>query len=186
MIHSIVEALADEINRFLQSKHGIMEDKVLVSNVMNPDGSLAIQEPDKLVLSVVNIETEKSQSQVGGYKTTSRGTFQKVKAPVNINLTILFSAYFTSENYMEGLKFISSIIAFFQSKSGVFTPKNLPAINGLIERLQADLISLDERDMSNIWGLVGSKYMPSVVYKLKTIPIQHEMPSPDIPMVKSV
>lgn len=184
MLHDALAAIAGELNRFLQSKHNITEEKVVMSSLVNVDGSIAIQEPDKIVLTLVNMEMDKTQSNIGGYKQTPKGNYSKVKAPVNINMTLLFSAYFTSENYLEGLKFIASVIAFFQSRSGVFTPQNTPAINGMVDRLQAELISLDSRELSNFWGIMGSKYLPSVIYKVKTLPIKHELPTPDTPRIK--
>lgn len=184
MIHEVVTSIAAEVNRFLQSKHNITEEKVVLSNIVNTDGSVAIQEPDKIVLTLTNIEMDKTQSNVGGYKQTPKGGFAKVKPPININVTLLFSAYFTSENYLEGLKFIASVIAFFQSRSGAFTPQNTPSLNGIVDRLQAELISLDTRDLSNFWGIMGSKYLPSVIYKVKTLPIKHELPVPDTPQIK--
>jgi hypothetical protein len=184
MIHDAVAAIAGEINKFLQSKHNITEEKVIMSSLLNLDGSVAIQEPDKIIMTLTNIEMDKTSSNVGGYSQSPRGGYTKVKAPVNVNITILFSAYFTSENYLEGLKFISSVIAFFQSRSGVFTQQNTPALSDLVERLQAELISLDTRELSNFWGVMGSKYLPSVIYKVKTLPIRHILPKPDIPVIK--
>jgi len=125
-----------------------------------------------------------TQSNTAKYTQSARGTFSKVMPPVNVNVTILFSAYFTSENYLEGLKFISSTIAFFQSRSGLFNPQNTPALAGVISGLNAELISLDYRDASNLWGLLGAKYLPSVLYKVKTLPIKHEMPTPDVSVIK--
>ncbi len=186
MIHEAVAAIAGEINRFLQSKHNITEEKVVLSNIVNIDGSVAVQEPDKIVLTLTNIEMDKSQSSVGSYKQSSSGGFSKVKAPVNTNITLLFSAYFTTENYLEGLKFIASVVAFFQFRAGVFTPQNTPALNGVVEKLQAELISLDTRELSNFWGIMGSKYLPSVIYKVKTLPIRHVVPEPDIPVIKKI
>ncbi|MDC0231563.1 DUF4255 domain-containing protein, partial [Aureispira] len=106
--------------------------------------------------------------------------------PVNINITLLFSAYFTTENYLEGLKFVSSVVAFFQSRAGSFTPQNTPEINGIFERLQSELISFDTRDLGNFWGIIGSKYLPSVVYRIKTLPIRHDVPTPEIPFIKKI
>ncbi|MCP4442091.1 MAG: DUF4255 domain-containing protein [Aureispira sp.] len=184
MIHDVINILAGELNRFLQSKHNIMEEKVVLSSLVNSDGTIAIQETDKIILTLANIEVDKTQSNTASYKQSSRGTFSKVMPPVNVNISILFSAYFTSENYLEGLKFISSTIAFFQSRSGIFDAQNTPALAGVISGLNAELISLDYRDASNLWGLLGAKYLPSVMYKIKTLPIKHELPTPDISVIR--
>jgi hypothetical protein len=97
-----------------------------MSNIINVDGTVAVQEPDKIVMTLTNIEMDKSQSSVGTYKQSKTGGFSKVKAPVNTNITLLFSAYFTSENYLEGLKFISSVIAFFSIQSRGFYSAKYP------------------------------------------------------------
>jgi hypothetical protein len=185
MIHEIVPAIQQELNKFLRSKHNLNEDKVLLSNLMNVDGTLAVQETDKIVMSIVNIEQERSKSNTGTYEKTEKGDFIKVNAPVNIQIYILFSAYFTPENYLEGIKFITSTIAFFQSRSGVFDPQNTPALNNLIDRLYTEMMPMEFRDLSNVWSLVGAKYLPSVLYKIKTIPVQHRMPVPVIPYIKN-
>lgn len=186
MIHEAMTSIAGELNRFLQSKHNINEEKVILSNVLNVDGSIAIQETDKIVMSVANIETDKSQSSTSSYKQNTKGNFTMVKPSVNVNITVMFSAYFTPENYVEGLKFISSVVAFFQFKSGTFTPQDTPALIDNFDRLTMELISLDFRDLSNFWSMIGSKYMPSVLYRLKTVPIRHDAPTTDIPFIKKI
>ena len=52
--------------------------------------------------------------------------------------------------------------------------------------LQSKLVSPDFRDMSNVWSGLGAKYLPSVLYRFKTIPIEHNLPAPEIPSIKSV
>lgn len=185
MIHDIIPTIQNELNKFLKSKHNINEDKVLLSQLVNLDGSLAIQETDKIVMTVVNIEQERTKSNTGTYEQTEKGGFIRVNAPVNVHVLVLFSAYFTTENYVEGLKFISSTVAFFQSRNGIFDNQNTPAINGMIDKLYAELVPLDFRELSNVWGVVGAKYLPSVLYRVKTIPIQHKMITPTIPYIKN-
>jgi hypothetical protein len=186
MIHEVVPAIVAELNRFLQSKHNLIEDKAMMSHLVNADGSMAVQETDKIIVTVTNIEAERNKSNTGTYKPTKTGGFTKVNPPVEVNVYLLFSAYFTNENYVEGLKFISSVIAFFQSRQGIITPQNTPVLNGVVEKLNAELVSPDFRDLSNVWGGLGAKYLPSVLYRIKTMPIEHHMPKPNIPSIKKV
>ena len=102
-----------------------------------------------------------------------------------MNIYLLFSAYFTSENYVEGLKFITSVIAFFQSRQGIFTTQNTPSLNGIIDKLNVEMVSPDLRDQSNVWSGLGAKYLPSVLYRVKTMPIEHILPSAEISSIKS-
>ena len=186
MIHEVVPAIVAELNRFLMSKHNLTEEKAVMSHLVNADGTIAIQEADKIIVTLVSIEAERSKSNTGTYKTTSSGGFAKINPPVEVNIYLLFSAYFTSENYVEGLKFISSVIAFFQSRQGIFSSQNTPALNGIIERLSAEMISPDFRDQSNVWSGLGAKYLPSVLYRIKTLPIEHTLPTPEIPSIRSI
>lgn len=186
MIHEAISTIATELNRFLQSMHNITEEKVVISSLVNLDGSVAIQEPDKIILALTNIETDKTQSQTGGYKQTPKGNFKLVKPPVYINLTIMFGAYFSSENYLEGLKFIGSVVAFFQARGGAFNPMNTASMPTGVDRLQAEMITLSMEDLGNFWSSLGSKYLPSVIYKVKTLPIRHEVLMPEIPVIKKI
>jgi hypothetical protein len=185
MIHEVVPAIVTELNRFLMSKHNLTEEKAVMSHLVNADGSIAIQEADKIIVTVVSIEAERNRSNTGSYKPTSSGGFTRLNPPVEVNIYLLFSAYFTSENYIEGLKFISSVIAFFQSRQGIFSTQNTPALNGVIERLSAEMVSPEIRDQSNVWSGLGAKYLPSVLYRVKTLPIEHILPSAEISSIKS-
>ncbi len=186
MIHEVVPAIVNELNRFLMSKHNITEEKAVMSHLVNADGTIAIQEADKIIVTMVSIEAERSKSNTGTYKPTASGGFTKVNPPVEVNLYLLFSAYFTSENYVEGLKFITSVIAFFQSRQGIFSTQNTPALNGIIDKLSAEMISPDFRDQSNVWSGLGAKYLPSVLYRIKTLQIEHVLPSAEIASIKSM
>jgi hypothetical protein len=171
MIQDVVPAIVNELNRFLKSKHNISEEKAIMSHIVNADGSIAIQESDKIIVTITGIEAS--------------GGFTKINPPVEVNVYLLFSAYFTSENYVEGLKFISSVIAFFQSRQGIFSTQNTPALNGVIEKLSAEMVSPDFKDQSNVWNGLGAKYLPSVLYRIKTLPIEHVLPSAPISAIKS-
>ena len=182
-------AIVQELNRFWKKKHNITEEKAVMSHLVNADGSIAIQEPDKIVVTLTNIEMDRTKSNTASYEQNTRGNFVKVNPPVNVNLYLLFSAYFTNENYTEGLKFISSVIAFFQNRSGIFTLQNTPGLGenaALLEKFTAELLPLEYRDVSNVWSGLGAKYLPSVLYRLRTLPIEHRDPTPEIPAIKKV
>ena len=184
MIDKVIKSIADDMNRFLKTKHDITEDKVVPSHVMNADGTVAMQEVDKVVMTLVNIEPERIQSNNTKYVRNQKGNYVKEKPSVNVNLVIMFSAYFSNENYLEGLKFISSIIAYFQSNSGVLTSQNIPSLSENADRLIAELISLDSTNLGNVWSLLGGKYMPSALYRFKAVSIRHDLPTMPTPMIR--
>ena len=183
MIHDLFEILADDMNRFLKSKHNITEDKVIPSNIMTPDGSVGLLEPDKIIMTLAGVEVDRSQTQTTTYKKTYKGKFVKDFPPVNLNLNIVFSSYFSNENYLEGLKFLSSVVAYFQCNANNFTPQVIPALNGVIDRFTTELVNYDTKDLGNVWSLLGAKYMPSVMYRVKSLPIKYVKPTPSIPVI---
>ena len=73
MIDKVLSAIAKEMNNFFKSKHSITEDKVIMSNLVNADGSIAVQETDKIIMTLAGIDQERSQSNVSTYKPTARG-----------------------------------------------------------------------------------------------------------------
>jgi hypothetical protein len=105
--------------------------------------------------------------------------------PVCINLYILFSAYFSGNNYPEALRFISFIIAYFQS-GRVLTPANTPSMDARLEKLTFEMESIGTEKMNNIWATLGAKYMPSVVYKMRMLTFDESIIREYRPLTKGV
>ena len=77
---------------------------------------------------------------------------------------------------MEGLKQLSYVISFFQSKS-VFTRENSPALAGKdpsLKRLIVELYSYSFEQLYNFWSVLGTKYLPSVLYKVRLLRFQEQ------------
>ena len=87
---------------------------------------------------------------------------------MQINIYVLFSAYFSSNNYGESLRFISFIIAYFQGKN-VFTKSNTPNMDKKLEKLSIEIVDMSMDALSNLWSLLGANYMPSVLYKIRIL-----------------
>jgi hypothetical protein len=166
MIYEALSCLADEINEFFRNKLKISEEKVSLSAIVNQDGTVAIQGENKILVTLVNIEKEsvgKNNSGVsGGLSMINKST------PLTVNLYVLFSAYFSEGNYPEALRFISFIIAYFQQKN-VFSRTNTPRLSSDIDKLIVEMATISTEQLNNIWGCLGAKYMPSVIYKVRML-----------------
>ncbi len=90
---------------------------------------------------------------------------------MHLNLLLLFSVQLST--YFESLKRLSFIIQFFQHQN-VFTPVAYPAMPAEVEELVVDLHTLSLQDMNNLWGILGSRYLPSVMYKLRMVIISED------------
>ena len=164
MIYEALSCLVDEINDYFRSRLKINEEKIVLSGLVNQDGTIAIQGENKIVVTLINIEKETSKT----IAQKSLGGFNSSSPPLNVNVYILFSAYFSGNNYPEALRFLSFIMAYFQNKS-VFNKSNTPALDSRIEKLIFDMEDLNPDILSNMWSTLGAKYMPSVLYKMRML-----------------
>ena len=170
MINEALNFISGELNNHFKNIFDINEDKAIVSNLVNSDGSVPIQINDKLVISLVNIEQETIIANQPFSKNTGQAFVVKNPA-VNINLYLLFAAYFN--NYDESLKFISATISFFQSNI-VFLRSNYPTMGGNINKLVFELFKTDYQSINYLWGSIGAKYVPSMSYKMRMLTFDDE------------
>lgn len=161
MIQEALSCLTDEVNAYFKSKLKIGEDKVVLSGIVNPDGSIAIREENKIIVTLVNIEKDVM---------VQSPAVPHTALPLNINLYVLFSAYFAAANYQEALRFLSYIMSYLQQKN-VFTRSNTPQLDTGISKLIFEMENLTTERMNNIWATMGAKYMPSVMYKMRMLTI---------------
>lgn len=166
MIFEAIKCITEEMNEFFRNKLRVNEDKVIISGLVNQDGTPAIQGENKIVITLVNIEKEINN--YGVTASVSGGQSINRAAPATINIFLMFSAYFASANYTESLRFLSFIIAYFQSHN-VFNRSTSPGLDVGIDKLIMEMAGLSSEQQNNIWSMMGAKYMPSVVYKMRML-----------------
>ena len=181
MIHSSLEFLTDEINNYLKLRTGVQNvDRIFLTSVATESGGVVI--PDKsLGLSLMNIEEERVFKDQRTAFINDQGIAEHINPEIKLNLYILISANFqdtkkndTSDDYVEGLKQLSYAISFFQGKN-VFTQDNSPAMAAHdpdLLKLVVELYSYSFEQLYNFWTVVGAKYLPSVLYKVRLIKFQ--------------
>lgn len=163
MINSVFTTIADELNQYFGNRFSLGEDKVIISALPDSGNSNPTNE-DNLLISLVNIEQE---------RLTSKSPINIDNKPVNIYLYILFAAGFTENNYEEALKLLSATIGFFQHKP-VFNHQNTPDLNPLVDKLFFEMVNLNIQELSQLWGIQGGKYYPSVLYRSRVVSIREE------------
>ncbi|GAB4411193.1 MAG: hypothetical protein OHK0039_16160 [Bacteroidia bacterium] len=171
MIHQVLPVVVEELNDFFQSRFGTSEDKVVLANIVNQDGTVAIEGEDRVVVSLINVERDGSNQLAGA---------SGANPPVHINLYLLFAAYFN--NYVEALKFISGTIGFFQGKNN-FNHHNTPLIPAAASQIRMEIVNIDFRELSNLWASLGAKYIPSVIYRMRTLNMDEDHITDDYPPI---
>lgn len=172
MIDQALDFICRQVNAYLCNKLGITDGSTLIqlANISwNDSESTASNGNDRsnAFISLVNIEEDRISKSPQNY--VRNGSDIVYKNPkIFLNLYILFSVNLTS--YSESLKRLSYIIQFFQYKN-VFNGVNSPDIPAGINELVLDLMTLSYQDLNNLWGIMGSKYLPSAMYKVRLINI---------------
>jgi hypothetical protein len=183
MIYESLSCLTDEINQYFKNKLKTTDDTVVLSGIVNQDGTVAIEGENKIVVTLVNVEKEVLGS--GSGTRIAGGSITNQTAALNINLYVLFSAYFKTGHYKEALKFLSFIIAYFQYKN-VFTRANTPSLDAGIDKLIFEMATISPEQLNNIWASLGAKYMPSVVYKMRMLTFDESIIKEYRPLVSDI
>lgn len=172
LIYQALYFLKNQLNSYLKFQLGdAYADTAFISNPVGQDGSAAADTSDRILLTLTNVEEEKiGKTQTPPIKSIN-GQEVRVQPELKLNLYVLFIA--NRNNYEESLKFISHVITFFQGKN-VFTPQNSPELDSDIEKLIVELSTVTYEQLNNLWGAMGAKYMPSVLYKIRMLSVQSD------------
>ena len=170
MIDAAINHIASELNQNLKRIFELNEDLVVVSSILEQDGTVAPHVNNKIVVSLVNIEKDSvpyRQQNVASFD----GNLAVVNAqPAFFNLYLMFASCFSGSNYQEGLKFISHTIGFFQGQP-VFDHSSTPSLDRKIDKLIMDIENLRMNDLSGLWQVLSGKYLPSVLYKVRMVAV---------------
>lgn len=174
MINETLKFLLDQINQFLSQKLGANTDpRIVLGNItkaMDTDGGGTNSLSNKGILSLINVEEDRIARQQENLVKTENGVTYK-SPPLYLNLYIVFAVNVTE--YSESLKWLSYIIQFFQYQQ-VFTPLSHPSLDPRIQKIVLDLHSMSFEQINHLWSILGGKYLPSVLYKIRQITIDED------------
>lgn len=157
-------------------------DPVVVSHLVDPDGTVPVETDDKVVLAITRIAEERNVGGPGlGGGVRRGGDYQTQTTPIFLDIHLLVAARF--RRYDAGLGLLSDIIAYLQAKP-VFTRENTPAMDDDLERLAFTMLKLDYGEQNHLWGCLGAKYSPSVVYSMRLLPLSRERVQEVVPLVR--
>lgn len=169
MIDTAIAQIAGQLNQALKRQFMSGEDLVVLGNLHEQDGSVATQVANKVAVFLVNIEREAVPAGQSGQSGGSAMQRMGLSAPpVHLNLMVMFAANFGGANYPEALKFLASTVSFFQGRP-VFNHQNSPELDSRIDKLTMEIENLNVSDLSNLWGMLSGKYLPSVLYRMRLL-----------------
>jgi hypothetical protein len=189
MINDALDFIANHIDRYLlqQQAQGnlilpAVKHPVILGNISQAGTSTDSTLQNMIIVSLIKIEEDRISRSQDNYIRVDQQVIYR-NPPVYLNLDILFTANY--ENYKTALLLLSFVIQFFQFQN-VFTPQNSPDLPAGIEELIFDMKTLSLQDLNNLWGILGSKYIPSIVYKMRLIQIADTFTRGDAGLIREI
>ena len=190
MIDKTLDFIRAQLNNYLQAKLSLLpnEDAIILSNVSQlnesqPNSGGGDNDPQNAFLSLVNIEEDRISKSPENFVRAFDGSIVYKNPKIFLNLYVLFSVNLST--YTESLKRLSYIIQFFQYQN-VFTPLTSPSMPDGVDELIVDLMSLSYQDLNNLWGILGSRYLPSVMYKVRMIAINEDFAQGSAALIQKI
>ncbi|WP_161887909.1 DUF4255 domain-containing protein [Pontibacter russatus] len=185
MIDKALSLLVTQLNLY------IPEDppEVILGNIALHDAADQDALHERTVLSLVNVEEEATLKNNRFYHTLPHAT-QYTHAPVFLNLYLLFAANYL-KSYDKALTRISAVIRFFQSRktfdmgSGNSLPPN-PDPDELALSLTMELYTMSFEQVNHLWGTLGGKQMPFVMYKARLVMLQDRKILREAPLIEEI
>ncbi|HEY2348978.1 MAG TPA: DUF4255 domain-containing protein [Puia sp.] len=122
-----------------------------------------------IIISLINVEENRISRDPVNFVRVGTSLLQKNPA-VHLNLTIMFTALRSETAYGTALQNLQRVIRFLQSKY-VFDHDNTPSLDPGIERLILEMITISFEQLNQLWAVLGGKYLPSVIYRMRMITI---------------
>ncbi len=150
-----------------------------LKSIMLPNGNVNYTDTTHITMMIAGIDEQRREGKRPYFVPTDDKQYLRLNPPVELDLFILFAAH--NSTYETALRDLSDVIGFFQANV-VFDEKKYPALNAaatapdtkpwqLIDRLTFRLHSLSFEQQNNLWGMIGSKYLPNVVYKMNMLTV---------------
>lgn len=177
MIYETLQILKEQLDNFFESQE--LGKIFLLGNIalLDSGGSDAQKLSGKVVITLLNLEEEATLKNSPHFNIRN-GKAEYKNPPITLNLFILISA--NCDTYDNSLLSISKVIQFFQGKK-TFTAKNTVFNSagmdaGLLDsfKFNVELYTPSFEEMNYVWGTLGGKQLPSVIYKVQLIQIDNE------------
>lgn len=184
MIRTALEFIKKQLDAYVVERENdaanySQSNVVELQSIVAPDGTLLAVDANHITIMLAGLEEERREGKRPYYVPTEDKQFLRLNPPVELDLFVLFIAH--KKDYGTALRDLSSVVSFFQANP-VFDEEKYPSLNSsvqdplikpwqLIDRLVFTLHSLSFEQQNNLWAMLGSKYIPSVVYKMKMLTV---------------
>ena len=177
MIYEALQIISEQLDNYLSAAG--LTNLVVLENIALLETSSENRDKvnGKVVLTLLNLEEETTLKNLPNYTVINHATAEYRNPPIRLNLFLLISA--NCNTYVNSLRSISKTIAFFQGKT-IFTSENTVYENkedfDVLEHFKfiTMLYTPSFEELNHIWGTLGGRQLPSVIYKIQLIEIDRK------------
>jgi hypothetical protein len=178
MIYEALQIISEQLDKYLSDAG--LNNLVILENIALLDSSSdnADNVKGKVVLTLLNLQEELALKNTPSFKIRDGKTEYK-NPPVHLNLYLLISA--NCDTYDKSLRCLSKTIQFFQGKK-VFTSTNTVYNRANVAfdvldyfKFILELHTLSFEELNHVWGTLGGRQLPSVIYKIQVIEIEQDI-----------
>ena len=165
MLSQALTFLTKTLNQKLRESFTITEDIVIMNNLINQDGTQTMGNQNKVILSIVDVDLDKKFRNEVSFK---KQDAEKVLYNNALNYTVTIILSSNIADYLESLKYLDASMAYFRETT-VFNNNTFTEFPTNIKQITIEINSLNLRDKESIWAIIGTKYQPSIIYKMQLI-----------------
>jgi Pvc16 N-terminal domain len=195
MIDTAISLLQKELENYLapiDPSATVVVDNVGLLETTNGDG-LA----NSIIISVVNVEEESALKNQPAYKSyPSLNTAVYENPPVYLNLYVLFTCNYWAGKYIYALQRISYVVKFLQHRNSYsYGSASYQDAGGSEFSDDPDLVSLKFtmelytltfEQLNHLWGSLGGRQVPFVMYKLRLVALTDRKVLRNTPLIREI
>jgi hypothetical protein len=191
MIDQAFLLLCNELQSYINVKDASVN--VIIDNIGLLETSKGDTLTNNIVITLVNVEEESTlKNQPAAKKPYYQQAIYQNPA-IYLNLYVLFTSNYAGNDYKLALKRLSYIIQFLQSKNSFSTSSTVTGgsldlgQDGISElRFTMELYTLTFEQINHLWGSLGGRQIPFVMYKLRLIGISERAILRETPLIEEI
>lgn len=164
MLYSGIIAFSSRLSEYLRYSFRLNEDIVSLHPLLNP-GSMTPE--NKVYVSLVNIERDTTAGLQFVNQHVSGNSYKRGAPAWQLNVYVVIAAVFKEKQYEDSLSVLSGITSFLQSNNQFVIPQTDHV-------LIVEPVNVSFHELSNLWGILGGTYYPSIVCKLRNLSINSD------------
>jgi len=190
MIDRAISLFRDELQSYINTRDA---STVIIDNVGLFETSKGDTLTNNIIITLVNIEEESTlkNQPVPRRPFATNAIYQN--PPVCLNLYVLITCNYSGTDYIHALSRLALVVQFLQSRNSFSSSSSV--MGGNIDfgddeiinlKFTMELYTLTFEQINHLWGSLGGRQMPFVMYKLRLVAITEHATVREVPLIEEI